>query len=110
MKMMEKMRPLRAARSNFRGSREPLGLPGSASRAPNTPCGICDELQLGPLALLGDQVAFCRRGEAALRTEGEVVERNKARRFVDALGELVEVFHSGDLGTDETEDHGFAFR
>ena len=40
--------------------------------------------KLGPLLILGDHVAFFRAGEAALRTQAELVHVNKFRSLINA--------------------------
>ena len=44
---------------------------------------IRDQSQLGPLIILGEQVAFRRRGKAALRADCELLEREHFSGFVN---------------------------
>ena len=43
-----------------------------------------DHLELGPLLVLGQHVAFFGRGEAALRRQGELVEAGELCRLLEA--------------------------
>ena len=51
-----------------------------------------DPPQLRPLLLLGEDIAFLGRGEAALRREAKLLECNIFRRFVNAALEIVRAF------------------
>src|SRR6516162_9988984 len=48
-----------------------------------------DPPQLRPLLVLGQDIAFLARGEAALRGEAELLERDEFRRLVDAAPDRV---------------------
>src|SRR5437660_1537688 len=48
-----------------------------------------DHPELRPLLLLGQDVAFLGRGEAALRREAELIEAREFGRFVDASLDVV---------------------
>src|SRR3990170_7119119 len=75
-------------------NKQALGSIVTALRSPpNLDGGVNDQFELGPLLVFGEQVAFHRRGEAALRTEREIFQRHVPGRFADALGELVLGFH-----------------
>jgi len=49
----------------------------------------CDELELAPLLVDCQQVAGGDGGEAALRADREILERDVARGFVDAAAKIV---------------------
>src|SRR5687768_16189394 len=48
-----------------------------------------DHLELRPLLVLGEDIAFLGRGEAALRRQAELLQRYEFRGLVDAALELV---------------------
>src|SRR3989304_5690432 len=71
-------------------NKQALGIIVTALRSPpNLDGGVNDQFEFLPLLVFGEQVAFHRRGEAALRAEREIFQRHVLGRFVDALGELV---------------------
>src|SRR5690242_21962455 len=66
--------------------------------------------ELGPLLLLGQQVALLGRGEAALRRQAELLERGELRRLVDAALELVLALQRAGLGGHDAQHHRLALR
>src|SRR5262249_41237697 len=78
---------------------------------PDLPGDLDDHAELRPLLLLGQDIAFLGRGEAALRRQGELVERDVLGRLVDALPDRVLAFELAALGGDEADHHDlFALR
>src|SRR5262249_57684565 len=67
-----------------------------------------DPPQLRPLLVLGQDIAFLARGEAALRREAELLERDEFRRLVDAALDRVLGFERPALGGNEAEHHQLA--
>src|SRR5262249_1500662 len=67
-----------------------------------------DPPQLRPLLVLGQDIAFLARGEAALRGKAELVEIDEFRRLVDAALERVLLLERPALGGDEAEHHHLA--
>src|SRR3979411_461577 len=51
--------------------------------SPNFAGELHDHCKLRPLLVFGKNIAFLRRGKAALRREAELFELSKFRRFVD---------------------------
>lgn len=56
---------------------------------------VCDELELGPLLVFGKHVAFHGGGKSALRTNGELIERQKGGGIVNPAEELLLAFGVG---------------
>src|SRR5262249_14191473 len=67
-----------------------------------------DPPQLRPLLVLGQDIAFLARGEAALRGEAELVEIDEFRRLVDAALKRVLLLERAAFGGDEAEHHHLA--
>src|SRR5712691_13458351 len=67
-----------------------------------------DPRELRPLLVLAEDIAFLSRGEAALRREAELVERDEFRRLVDAALEGVFALEQSLLGGHEAEHHHLA--
>src|SRR4029077_15432074 len=61
--------------------------------------------QLGPLLILGQHVAFFGRGEAALRRQAELIERDKFRGFFDALLDVRARLQAARLRRDQAKNH-----
>jgi len=78
--------------------------------APDAMGSFGDELQLGPLIFFGEEISFGGRGEAALRAESQIFERDVFRGFVDAMGEFVGIFEARDFAADQAENDRFAAR
>src|SRR6266851_3558723 len=57
--------------------------------APDLARNLDTARELGPLLLLGQQVAFLGAGEAALRRQAELLQGRELRGLVDAALELV---------------------
>lgn len=55
-------------------------------------CDLFDEAQFVPLLLLRQEVSLLGRGEAALRAEAELIERDVLRRLVDACDNILLLF------------------
>src|SRR5438874_9241371 len=81
---------------------------GGCSATPYPRGGVDDELELGPLLVLGEYVAAGDAGKAALGGEGELVEGEDAGGFLDAAHEVLLVLELSALGGDEAEDGGLA--
>src|ERR1700761_466614 len=71
--------------------------------SPNLVGELYDHPQLGPLLVLGQNVALFGRGEAALRRQAELVERDVLGRLVDAALDDVLAFELAGLGGDQPE-------
>src|SRR3984893_1905448 len=67
-----------------------------------------DPPQLRPLLVLGQDIAFLARGEAALRGEAERLASDEFRRLVDAALDRVLGFERAAFGGDEAEHHHLA--
>ena len=87
---------------------EGLGVTGSL--APDAASDVDDELHLGPLLVFGDHVAFHHRREAALRAEGQLLERNVLRRRFDRARDGIGIFELADLRAHQPKNDDFAFR
>src|SRR6187431_3203391 len=71
--------------------------------APNLVGELDDLAHLGPLLVLGEDIAFLGRGEAALRRQAELLERSELRRFLDALLDVALVLERAALGGYQAE-------
>src|SRR4029079_6475303 len=80
----------------------------SRRRAPDGASYVDDAAQLRGLLLFRKQIAARHRRESALRAEGEPLERNVARRFVDSAAQLVRRFERGALRADQSEHYWLA--
>src|SRR5262249_23407716 len=85
-----------------------LGMGGRAP--PHAAAGFRDEAQLGPLLVLGEEVAFHRGGEAALGAEREVLQGDVAGRRLDPPRERVAALELRPLAAHEAEHHRPALR
>src|SRR4029450_3438673 len=59
-----------------------------------------DHAQFRPFLLLGQDIAFLGRGEAALRRQAELLERSEFARFLDAALDGVLLLERAALGGD----------
>src|SRR3954469_21522731 len=66
--------------------------------------------ELGPLLVLGQQVALLGAGEAALRRQAELVERREFRRLFDTPLELVLALELAGLGRHDAQHDLLALR
>src|SRR5262249_60402040 len=57
----------------------------------------------GPLFVLGEDVAFFGRGEAALRRQAQLIQRDIFNRFVDALLDVAFVLKRAGLRRDQSK-------
>src|SRR5712691_2608370 len=64
-----------------------------------------DHAQLRPLLVLGEDIAFLGRGEAALGREAELLERRELGRLLDPALDVVLLLERAALGGDEAEHH-----
>src|SRR4051812_35221506 len=64
----------------------------SSRVAPDGVRDVGDELELGRLVVRAERVARFGGGKAALRAEGEPLERDELRRFIDTAYDLVLLF------------------
>src|SRR5712691_2106396 len=71
------------------------------ARGPDAPGDVGDESELGRLLLGGEGVAGLAGSEAALRAQGQSLERNVSRGVLDALLHRPGVFELTALGGDE---------
>ena len=55
-------------------------------------CDLFDEAQFVPLLLLRQEVSLLGRGEAALRAEAQLIERDVLCRLVDACDNILLLF------------------
>src|ERR1700733_14532977 len=76
--------------------------------APDASRGIGDQLQLCPLLLFGEEIAFGGGSETALRADRKILERDKARSLFDAPREVVGGFELRQFRADQAEDDGFS--
>src|SRR4051794_36689122 len=85
--------------------REPGTRPARRSdgSAPDVRRDVDDGTDLGPLLLVGEDVALLRGGEAALRAERELLERDEGARVVDAVLDRVRVLEGAVLGGQQAE-------
>src|SRR3954471_2864487 len=67
-----------------------------------------DQAQLGELIRFGQEIAGLGAGEAALRAESELVERQMALRLLESALEFVLRFEIRALGGDEPEHDSLA--
>jgi hypothetical protein len=65
--------------------------------APDLFRGIGDKFQLRPLLSFVEEIAFSRRSETTLRTDGEIFQRNESRGFFHAACEIVDGFQMRDF-------------
>src|SRR5688572_444036 len=93
--------PYDPTRSAF--GRPPSPYEGGISLAPHLVRQFHDHAQLRPLLLVGEDVAFLGRSEAALRRQRELLERRKFCRLVDPALDGVLVLERARLGGDEAE-------
>src|SRR5262249_7398968 len=77
----------------------------SASLPPHLFGQIDDLPPLCPLLVLGEDVAFFRRRKAALRAQGNLLERRELHRLVDAALDVVLLLERAGLRRDQTEHH-----
>src|SRR6478735_143485 len=77
-------------------------------RAPDFLGDLDHQADLFGLLLGGDVVAVDRRGEAALRTQRELVDVDELRRLVDPALDVVLALELAELGGDEAEHHRLA--
>src|SRR5919108_664768 len=75
------------------------------SSSPHFTGDIDDHPQFCPLLLLGEDIAFLGRGEAALRGQTELLERSELARFIDAALDVVLLLQRAALGGDEAQHH-----
>src|SRR5678816_2750959 len=80
------------------------------SPAPNFLGQFHDHAELRPLLVLGEDIAFLGRCEAALRRETKLVDVDEFRGFVDPPFERILAFELAALGGDEPEHHRLALR
>src|ERR1019366_6290935 len=73
------------------------------SSAPNLVGELNNHPQLGPLLVLGQHVAFFGRGEAALRRQAQLIERDIFGCLLDALPDVVARLQPAGLRGDQTE-------
>src|SRR5687768_11055116 len=76
-----------------------------SSPSPHLIRDLHDFAHLGPLLLLGEDVALLGRGEAALRAECELLHRREFRRLVDpALDDVLALERAALRGDDADHD------
>src|SRR5215216_6572999 len=97
-------RSVMCAPERFRTSSR--GLSSDAISAPDLVSDLAEELQLRPLVVERDQVARQRRGEPALRTERQPLQRDVLGGLLDPLLELIGILQLGLLGGDQAEHDG----
>src|SRR5581483_10594341 len=73
--------------------------------SPDLAGGLDDEAKLRLLFLDGDGIALEGRGEAALRAQAQLLERDVFGGFVDATLQLVLLFERALLRRDQTQHH-----
>src|SRR5262249_26314839 len=74
-----------------------------ASSPPNLVSQLHHLAHLGPLLLLGEDVALLGRGEAALRAKRELLKRRELRRLVDAAFDSVLALERAALRGDDAD-------
>src|SRR4029077_8860956 len=72
-------------------------------------CDLADHLELGPLLVLGQDIAFLGRGEAALRRQAKLFEIGELGGFLDAALDGVLGFQGAGLGGHQAEHRAAAF-
>ena len=77
---------------------------------PRPACETSITIDLAPLLLFGEQIAFETRGEPALRAERELLERHVLRGRVDPAAQLVDRFELPGLGRDQAQDDDLPLR
>src|SRR5580693_4506983 len=80
------------------------GARGRARLAPDLAGGLDDEAELGGLLVLTQHVSLHRGGEAALRGQAELVERDVPGGLVDPALEGVLALQGAALGGDQAQD------
>src|SRR5580658_1436626 len=78
--------------------------------APDAASDVCNETQLGPLFFFGEQISFHGGGEAALRAEREIFQREKAGGLLNSASDVVRIFQLRLFRADQAEDHGLIAR
>src|SRR5208282_5231254 len=71
--------------------------------APNFVRELDDHPQFRPLLVLGERIAFFRRGKSALRRQAKLIQRGKFGRLVDTALDVVLLFQLAALGGDKTQ-------
>ena len=94
----------------FSGPEHYAGAPRDVSLTPHLPRRLGDQFELALLVVGAEQIADDVGGEAALRADRKLIERNELRRLVDPALEPVHRFHLRHLGADQAEHHDLAFR
>src|SRR5579864_1599360 len=77
--------------------------------SPDFLCDLADHLELGPLLVLGEDIAFLGRGEAALRRQAKLLEIGEFGGFLDAALDGVFGFQRPSLGRHQAQHHAAAF-
>jgi hypothetical protein len=67
-------------------------------------------LQLGPLFVLGYQVALHPRSKAPLKTDGELLEREESSDLIDPSEKVFFAIERRAIGADHSEHNDFTFR
>src|SRR6185312_6036134 len=100
-------RPASASRSRSPTSwRSTQGARASSPSLPDAARRLDHDLELALLVVGADEIADDVRGEAALRADCQLLERDVPGRLVDALSQLVDLLDFRHLGGDEAEhDH-----
>jgi len=80
------------------------------SSAPDLVRDVDHEVQLRPLFVYGENVAFLRAGEAALRTQAELIKPDIVLRFGDPALDIGFAFERARLRCDEAEHNLFPLR
>src|SRR6516162_11321045 len=70
---------------------------------PNLARDLADHAQLRPLLVLGENIAFLGRGEAALRRETKLIEIGEMRGLLDPPPDRILGFQRAGLGSDQPE-------
>jgi len=78
--------------------------------APDLVGYVDDQRELRDLVLQGHGITGHRRGEAALRTQREALERHAPARLFDAADQRGASLENRCLGADKSEDHDLVFR
>ena len=73
-------------------------------------CHFHDHLELRPLLVLGQDIAFLGRGEAALRRQAKLLEWNEFRRLLDAAPDVVLRLQPSAFRSDQAEHNGLVLR
>src|SRR5262249_61659358 len=86
----------------------PLPVTGGGKLSPHLIRDLHDEPQLRPLFVVGENIAFFGRGEAALRRQAKLIEVDEFGGLIYAAFDVVLAFKGAALARYEAEHDGLA--